>query len=108
MERLCPVCRSALKLMLDDEFQEELDCTRCGALFSRRKGTVDFDVMFPGVPCPACSSHDVEGYALLSNKPFAALRQLELADFVFRCPRTKRLAKVTFGEAGLDVALCEG
>lgn len=104
MIRLCPICRTELVLTGDNDLEEELDCSVCGGMFSRLKGTSAYDVVFPGVVCPACFSHDVEGYAHL-DRPFSALVQLRKDDFVFRCPRTGKRTVVTFGEAGLGVAL---
>lgn len=104
MVRLCPICRSEIKLFDDNDLEEEFDCIVCGALFSHPKGTTDLDVFFPGVTCPACFSHDVEGSAHTTSAS-PQLNQLEKSDFVFRCPTTRKLKEVTFGADGLKATL---
>lgn len=102
--RLCPICGTELRVTGDNDLEEELDCDGCGAMFARLKGTSAWDVVFPGVVCPACHTHDVAGQSR-SERPFSALTQLQKEDFIFRCPRTRKLKEVSFGKEGLEVTL---
>lgn len=104
MSRLCPICQGELVVGDDSANEEELDCPVCGANYLGLKGTSTFEVVFPGVLCPACCGHDVEGYALVV-RPSSEHGPLQKDDFVFRCPHTRRLQDVSFGEQGLEVRL---
>lgn len=102
--RLCPLCSGELAVTSDSAIQEELDCRVCGASYAGLKGTSTYEVVLPGVVCPACRAHDVEGYALVV-RPSSGRGQLQKGDFVFRCPRTKRMQDVEFGDRGMVVRL---
>lgn len=100
MVKICPICAAETHLIAETREEVEFGCDQCGARFARMKGDPDYDVVFPGVPCPACFSHDIEGYANPSE------RQPMLEDFVFRCPRTRQFKSVSYdAEGGLEVAL---
>lgn len=97
----CPICFGRTRALGESATEIEFTCPRCRARFARLKCALDYDITFPGVPCPACYTHDVEGFAHPAEAP------LRLEDFVFRCPRTKQLKTVTFDETGLQVQLVD-
>lgn len=102
--KMCPICNGQLSVTADSAVQEELDCRRCGACYASLKGTSTYEVVLPGVDCPECGAHEVQGYALVV-RPDSEHSQLEKDDFVFQCPQTGRLQDVMFGERGVEVKL---